>query len=292
MALKEVNLLRLIAEGGLSIILYWLIRSLRWHLLLKGSGMIVPFFDVYMCTAVSLAFSIFTPLQSGEVLKVELLRKYGMLERFPGYGSFLVERALDLATVLTIACISLLTTFSIPIKKFYLLYFIAALISAGAAGIFALHKLKSNGKVQLLLNSIFECVREVPNLVLVILITCISWASVAFICYIFLHCGSLQLDFLKTVALMSTITLIGICSLIPGGLGISEAGTSQVLVWFGFASTAAQTGSLVLRFSSLVAAILGVAHLLLWRLMRRHRNRQSAELYLHISKNSDTGSAG
>ncbi|MGD0400938.1 MAG: lysylphosphatidylglycerol synthase transmembrane domain-containing protein [Syntrophobacteraceae bacterium] len=275
-ALKEVNLIHLIGYGGLSIMLYWMIRALRWHLLLKQTDTIVPFFDVYMCTAVSLSFSIFTPLQSGEMLKVELLKKYGMIQRYPGYGSFLVERALDLVTVLTIAGISLLTALSFLPDRSYAFYLIAASLSFSLIGIYALYKLRFTGRAQQLLDHMKQCIRNVPKLVLVTFITWVSWASVAFSWYILLYCGSMPLDFLKTVALMSTVTLLSILSLVPGGLGISEAGTSQVLIWLGFASTAAQTGTLLLRSYSIIAIGLGVAHLALWKMVRKLRSRRSA----------------
>ena len=276
LALKEVNLIHLGGYGGLSIMLYWMIRALRWHLLLKRTGTIVPFFDIYMCTAVSLSFSIFTPLQSGEMIKVELLKKYGMIQRFPGYGSFLVERALDLATVLTIAGISLLTALSFLPHRSYAFYVIAASISFSVIGIYTLYKLRFTGRAQQLLDCMNQCTRNVPGLLLVTFITCVSWASVALSWYILLYCGSLPLDFFKTLALMSTVTLITILSLIPGGLGISEAGTSQVLIWLGFTSTAAQTGTLLLRSYSIIAIVLGVAHLGLWKIVRKCRGRRSA----------------
>ena len=292
LALKEVNLIYLIGYGGLSIMLYWMIRALRWHLLLKRTDTIVPFFDVYMCTAVSLSFSIFTPLQSGEMLKVELLKKYGMIQRFPGYGSFLVERALDLVTVLTIAGISLLTAINILPDRSYAFYLIAASILFSVIGIYTLYKLQFTGRAQQLLDNMKECIRNVPKLLLVTFITCVSWASVAFSWYILLHCGSLPLDFLKTLALMSIVTLISILSLIPGGLGISEAGTSQVLIWFGFASAAAQTGTLVLRSYSIIAIALGVAHLALWKMVQKRRSRRSAAgTFAIVSTEADTAGA-
>lgn len=276
LALKEVNLIPLIGYGGSSIMLYWMIRALRWHLLLKRTGTIIPFFDLYMCTAVSLSFSIFTPLQSGEMLKVELLKKYGMIRRIPGYGSFLVERAMDLATVVTIAGISLLTTLNVLSDRSYAFYLIAGAISFAVIGIYTIYKLRFTGRAQQLLDNMNQCIRNVPGLLLVTFVTCVSWASVAFSWYILLYCGSLQLDFPKTLALMSTVTLISILSLIPGGLGISEAGTSQVLIWLGFASTAAQTGTLVLRSYSIIAIALGVAHLAVWKIVRKLRNRRSS----------------
>jgi uncharacterized membrane protein YbhN (UPF0104 family) len=276
LALKQVNLIYLAGYGGSSIMLYWMIRALRWHLLLKRTDTNVPFFDIYMCTAVSLSFSIFTPLQSGEVVKVELLKKYGMMERFPGYGSFLVERVLDLATVLIIAGVSLLTALDVLLDRSYAFYLIVASVLFGVASIYILHKLRFTGRAQQLLDNMKQCIGNAPKLLQVTIITCVSWASVALSWYILLYCGSLPLDFFKTVALMATVTIITILSLVPGGLGISEAGTSQVLILLGFAPAAAQTGTLVLRSYSIIAIALGVAHLALWKIVRKRRDRRLA----------------
>lgn len=108
--LKTVNLTCLIAGGGTSIVVYWLLRTLRWHILLRQTGTRVPLFDLHMCTAVSRSFALFTPFQSEEMLKIELLKKHGLIQRSPGYGTFLIERVLDLAALLAMACVSLLTT--------------------------------------------------------------------------------------------------------------------------------------------------------------------------------------
>ena len=75
---------------------------------------------------------------------------------------------------------------------------------------------------------------------------------------------------------MSIVALIGILSFIPGGLGISEAGSSQLLIHFGIAVAAAQAGSLVLRSYSLISIVLGIGHLGLWKLVRARRSRRLA----------------
>lgn len=272
--LRHVNLTCLIAGGGASIVAYWMLRTLRWHILLRRTGTRVPLLDLHMCTAVSLSFALFTPLQSGEMLKIELLKKYGMIRRSPGYGSFLVERALDLATLLTMACVSLLTTINILRSRTYAWCILGGLVLACVAGLIVLAKLRLKGRLQQLLEHMRQCVGDVPTLVLVLVITCVSWASVAFSWQVFLYSGGIHLGFAKAVALMSIVALISILSLIPGGVGISEAGTSQMLIHFGFALAAAQAGSLVLRSYSLVAIVLGAAHLWLWKLVRARRNRR------------------
>jgi uncharacterized membrane protein YbhN (UPF0104 family) len=274
--LREVNLTLLLVGGGASIVVYWMLRTLRWHILLRRTDTHVPLLDLYMCTAVSLSFALFTPLQSGEMLKIELLKKYGMIQRSPGYGSFLVERALDLATLLTMACVSLLTTLNILPNRTYAYYILGCLVLVYVAGLIALAKLRLKGRPQQLMEHMRQCVGNLPTLVLVTAITCVSWASVALSWQVFLYSGGIHLGFAKVVALMSIVALISILSLIPGGVGVSEVGTSQLLIHFGSAVPIAQAGSLVLRSYSLVAIALGTGHLGLWKLVRSRRSRRLA----------------
>lgn len=233
--LRDVNLTCLVAGGGASIVVYWMIRTLRWHILLRRTGTHVPLLDLHMCTAVSLSFALFTPRQSGEMFKIELLKKYGMIQRSPGYGSFLVERALDLATLLTMACVSLLTSLNILPNRTLAYYILGGLVLACVAGLIVLTKLRLKGQPQPLLEHMRQCVGDVPTMVLVMAITCVSWVLVAFSWQVFLYSGGIHLGFAKTVALMSIVALISVLSLIPGGLGISEAGTSQLLIHFSVA---------------------------------------------------------
>jgi uncharacterized membrane protein YbhN (UPF0104 family) len=274
--LRDVNLTLLIVGSGASIVVYWVLRTLRWHILLRRTDTHVPLVDLYMCTAVSLSFAIFTPLQSGEMLKIELLKKYGMIKRSPGYGSFLVERALDLATLLTTACVSLLTILNILPNRTYAYYILGCLVLVYVAGLIALAKLRLKGRPQQLVEHMRQCVGNVPTLILVAAITCVSWASVALSWQILLYSGGIHLSFVKTVALMSIVALISILSLIPGGVGVSEVGTSQLLIHFGFVAAIAQAGSLLLRCYSLVTIALGTGHLGLWKLVRFHRSHRLA----------------
>jgi uncharacterized membrane protein YbhN (UPF0104 family) len=274
--LRDVNLTLLIVGGGASIVAYWILRTLRWHILLRRTDTHVPFLDLYMCTAVSLSFALFTPLQSGEMLKIELLKKYGMIRRLPGYGSFLVERALDLAILLTMACVSLLTIVDILPNRTYAYAILGCLVLVCVAGLIALAKLRLKGRPQQLMQTMRQCVGNVPTLVMVTAISCVSWASVAFSWQVFLYSGGIHLSLAQAVALMSIVALISILSLIPGGIGVSEVGTSQMLIHFGVAAAVAQAGSLVLRCYSLVAIGLGAGHLGLWKLVRSRRSRRLA----------------
>ena len=72
---------------------------------------------------------------------------------------------------------------------------------------------------------------------------------------------------------MAVVALISILSLIPGGVGISEASTTQILIQYGLAAPAAQAGLLVLRSYFVLAIALGAAHLGAWQVARLYRRR-------------------
>lgn len=275
--IRDVDLTYLIAGGGASIMGYWMLRGLRWQILLRRTDTHVPLLDVYLCTSVALSFALFTPLQSGEMLKVELLKKYGLLQRMPGYGSFLVEKAFDLVILVAMACVSLLTVLDVLPSPSYAYGILGVMVIACIVGVIMLMKVQMKGRPQQLLETMRQCVGDVSTLLLLTLITSVSWASVAFSWQVFLYAGGIHVDFIKAVALMSIVALISILSLIPGGLGVSEAGTAQVLMHFGVTAAAAQAGSIVLRSYSVVAIALGLGHLGVWKAVRLHRQRRDRQ---------------
>jgi uncharacterized membrane protein YbhN (UPF0104 family) len=272
--LGAVNLLILIVGGGGSLVGYWALRTIRWRILLSRTDTHVPLIDLYLCTAVSLSFAMFTPLQSGEMLKIELLKKYGMVQRFPGYGSFLVERALDMVALLSVGCLSLLTTLDILPNRAYAYYILGCIVLLCLVGSIAIWKLRLRGRPQLLLMTMRQCIGDARTLILVSGITCVSWASVAFSWQLFLYSAGINIGFVNALALMSVVSLISIASLIPGGVGISEVGSSTILMRFGLAASTAQAGAIVLRSLSLVAIALGAGHLGVWKLVRLGRSRR------------------
>lgn len=267
-ALGRIDLWMAAAGGGATFIVYWMLRTLRWHVLLRRTGTHVPLFDLYMCTAVSLAFALFTPLQSGEMLKVELLKKNGLIQRSPGYGAFLVERALDMLALAAIGSMGLVTTFRlVPAASGF--WFLGGLALVAVGGLAALWKWEPSGRLHRVLVHARQSVGDARTLALVVVITAVSWAAVGINWQVFLHASGIEPGFGRTMALMSMVTVASILSMVPGGIGVSEAGTSGLLTHLGCSPAIAQAGALVLRSGSLVAIVLGAGHWALWKSVRR-----------------------
>jgi uncharacterized membrane protein YbhN (UPF0104 family) len=246
--------------GGGAIIAYWIVRALRWRILMGGMNVHTRFIDLYLCSSVALSLSVLTPLQSGEALKVELLRKYGGLERAPGYSAFLLERVADLYVVFAIGAVALLSS-----TACHALLLVAVFIVLPIASYLALHRVRVPGRLGEFVSHLQGGVGTPWALALLLLTTFLGWAIVAFGWHASLYSLSIRLDFTQVLGLLSVITLATIASFIPGGLGIAEAGTAEMLKRYGVDAPLAQAGALALRGFSILVVLLGVVHLLLLR---------------------------
>jgi uncharacterized membrane protein YbhN (UPF0104 family) len=71
---RQANLWLFFAVSGVTTLICWAFRALRWHVLLRRLGTDINLVDLYLCCAVALSLSIIKPFQSGEMLKVELVK--------------------------------------------------------------------------------------------------------------------------------------------------------------------------------------------------------------------------
>lgn len=274
--LEHADLFYLIGGGATSIIIYWLLRTMRWFILLKNLNVQVSFFDIYMCSAVSLGFSIITPFQSGEALKVELLKKYGTIERMSGYSSFAVERAIDLFVVATMATISILGIFDIGINKSILIYSWVVLLFLLMTSVMAVKKFQIRGMVGDFISRSGLCISNAQTLIMVIILTVCSWTMVAIGWQICLYSISVDIGLQKSLALTFIVSILNILSFIPGAVGISEASIAEVLMRFSQSPASAQAGALVLRLYGILALLLSVIHLIVWKVLKvRQENNDS-----------------
>jgi uncharacterized membrane protein YbhN (UPF0104 family) len=64
--------------------------------------------------------------------------------------------------------------------------------------------------------------------------------------------------------IMSTLVPVHILSLVPGGVGIAEAGLTLFLLHLGQPAPLAQAGALMLRFYGIMILALAVLHWFIW----------------------------
>jgi uncharacterized membrane protein YbhN (UPF0104 family) len=233
--------------GSVAILGYWLTRAFRWSYLMRGMDNRPAFSQLYLCSAVALSLSVFTPLQAGEALKVELLRKHAGGTRLAGYSAFLIERAADLYVVGAMAAIALAT----PLVA-------VSLLALPIAGWWLLRRAHPG-------------VGSPRSLTVVLAATALGWMIVALGWMACLRSVSIRLDLPELLGLVSLVTLASIFSFIPAGLGVADASAAALLIRHGVEPSLAQAGALALRGFSLLIIALGALHLLA---LRRRGRRQ------------------
>jgi uncharacterized membrane protein YbhN (UPF0104 family) len=269
--IKNADLLWLLGAGAASILVFGLLRTWRWFILLNNLNIKINYIDLHLCNTASMCLTIVTPFQSGEMLKVELLKKSGLIERFSGYSSFAAERIIDLFVVVSMAAISVLTNFNLAIDRSNIVYMWAMLLLLLIAGSLAVNKVPAKGKFGKFLVHLRACTRNWKSLLLVILLTFGAWTMVAMGWQICLYSISINLGFQKSMALMSMTTIINILSFVPGAVGVSEVSVAEFLNRMDINLVSAQAGALILRFYSLLIICVGAIHFLLWKILRIRR---------------------
>lgn len=263
--LKQSNLPIFFIGATVSLILYWLARCLRWYVLLRDENKSVPFFKLYLYTAITVSFSTITPFQAGEALKVELLKKHNAT-RMSGYTNFAIERMLDLVTILAFALFGLSGEIKSQLTN-YIYFIVFGLAAFGGILLAVIFLFPSN-----YFDKIRQILRErIKPLVLiqVAFLTFISWVLTAWGWHLALQSIGIYLDFHQIALLLSLTALAGILSFVPGAVGVSEISISQILLNIGYQTNLAQTGALAIRGYALMIIILGLIHLIILKFSER-----------------------
>lgn len=267
-ALGAADLLLLVGGGGGSILAVWLTRTLRWHLLVRQLGLQVRFRDLYYCTALALGLATVTPLQSGELIKLRLLRRYTAVDLTQGLGTFAAERAADLLVIALFALAAMLLLPPLMVTRFELVPIlgvlaIAALVLNPPVATRLLPK-RARGLLAALSST-----RSTPGVrTRLFLLTVVCWGTTAAGWQVSLRSVGVEIDLVQSVALVCVVTLVNVLSLVPGGLGVSEVSTAAFLGQLGISAPEAQAGALAIRVYGLMILVLSVFHLLVvsgWR---------------------------
>lgn len=271
LTISKTNLAIFIIGSIITIKVFWLVRALRWLTLLKAVGYRnIPLKNIYFATSTSLALSVVTPVQSGELLKVEILKKYfPKLSRTDGYLSLIFERILDLLFVVLIATISLaVSPFKMPtgILQFIGFSFCAATFLllifrkkiAGYSSTFREIKAK------------FSLALKRPIVLFMLCIyTLIAWTSIIFGWWLALLSLGIVVGKLEIISLTTGMTLINVMSLIPGAIGVSEVGIAIWLEFLGVGTNQSAAGSVIIRLYGLMSVVLGLVSLALYSIQRK-----------------------
>jgi uncharacterized membrane protein YbhN (UPF0104 family) len=250
---------------AVTIFFFWLFRTMRWFVLLKASHIYIDFYHLYLVGSVSMAFALLTPFQSGEALKVEMLKKTGDLARTSGYGIFFTEKIIDLMVVLLMA-VSGIIFGAVNILNKRAIFITVALIMICFTFFFVIiRRISPDNFLGRFFQPLNQCVKDWNVMAKVVILTIVGWLFVILGWYASLRSISISVSFYETTAMTAVTTLINILSFIPWSLGISEVSITSFLVYLKQDIPLAQAGSLIIRIYALVALIMGFILFIIWK---------------------------
>lgn len=281
-SLQQADWPWLLVSGISSTLVYWWLRALRWDYLLKQLNISIPLSRLYWYIALSLSLAILTPMQSGEVLKIELLKRHGVLDRLPGYTLLFVERVADLMAITTLSLIAVLLGV-IPVIPQYSLS--AILISTTVLlGLFTGLLLLDSVRRAFL--SVWSHLRtllpDIRSYTTLLSLTLLGWIVTALGWQGAIRASGIELDLIRAIVLTASVTLINVLSVVPGAIGVSEFSVALLLKKWCFVDSAAQTGAIMLRMYGLLIVGIGLLHLIIYRVLNSQENLEF--LISHHSK--------
>lgn len=118
-----------------------------------------------------------TPTQSGEMLKVEFLRKRGLMERFPGCSSFLLERFADFCVIVVLALFGLSGRMAF-VRRETLMVFLGITLATLLAAIIVAFRVGFRGRTGEMQNWLRACVKNPTRFFLILFLTVSSWTVI------------------------------------------------------------------------------------------------------------------
>ncbi len=238
---------------------YWGLRAVRWWWLLRIVGHEVSWWRAYWISALVLGVANFTPAQSGEALKVELLRRYANLGRSEGYGSFFIERVLDLYVLLGMGFLGAIGGLGLWSQSVTLFLGIGAVVATVVGG-GLLWGVRLPGRAGAFLATVRGAVPSRWELLGLFGLTLVGWSLIALIWWSALRAVGVELAYVDAMMLLCGVTILSVISMVPGGLGVGEVALTEVLVQFGCPESLALAGALSVRCTALVGLIVAAVH--------------------------------
>lgn len=258
------------------------IRSLRWGFIINQPKEIKK---NYIVKTIGLFAGNFSPMRSaGEILNAVAGKNINKISISEGLSAGLTERFFDLSIA---GALLIIVGFSIP--KFKYIALIGGLFSIALVILvylvnwnqkaslwlfkklhYVLNKLpinknkldNLNEKISNGLESMIEYTRSFTsfrNLVFVLLLTAVSWLMECLRLYIVFCAFNIKISFVAIIIIFFLANLIGIVTILPGGIGSIELSLTALFVLFGVSGALAGTVALTDRLVSFwVVSVLGL----------------------------------
>lgn len=195
-------------------------------------------------------FAVYSPGKVGELMKLDLFKKNGVRRTYC-FASVVVSRSFDL---LVVTMLSLGVIFSMGLD----LLPIAAALAIALLGVFVVYRLGIfKTFVSNMLDS-FRTLLDFKSVLIVFVLSLSIWVADASIPYIVLRTLGYNVDFFQTAATYFASLIIGLISMVPGGLGAADFSFSYGMhSLFGVAEADAVSAIVSMRIITFATFALG-----------------------------------
>lgn len=217
----------------------WLMLFLRWNVLLKNSNIHIPLKENLLIYFAGFALSV-SPGKSGELLKSILLKNKFNVKRTTSVSIIFVERLYDIIGAVAVSFIGIMYLGvelipSIIIASMLIVFVLFSVYSKTSFNILIklFNKIKFLKKFTTTIENSHEVIRESSSFkigfissILTIIYRLIEAVAVYFV---LLGFGIDIIPYLALAATYSSSIILGAITMIPGGLGVTEASLAGLL---------------------------------------------------------------
>lgn len=246
----------------------FVIRTFRWIAFLRSCGIHITLKDAYFIVVPSIALALFTPAQTGDLLKIEFLKRSHKIPRRESFATVFVEKAMDFALIFVVFLFAI-GYYSLKTFSFNYGIIVFALFIAASIVLVLLHWMwKKKRKIMVpIIANIKRLLQDHTMLLYTLFLTVLYWTLVCLNWIYVAKVVGISIGFFQMLGVLSIATMLGLISLIPGGLGVMDYGT--VLLLHTFMNIQADQGTVfVLSYRLYTVVTYGIAYL---HLAFRHR---------------------
>ncbi|MGM8227437.1 lysylphosphatidylglycerol synthase transmembrane domain-containing protein [Cellvibrio sp. ARAG 10.3] len=243
----------------------FLLRYLRWYWLLWRAQCTIPFWEGYLCYLSGFAFTA-SPGKVGELVRVRYLLNHNVHPSVT-ISAFIYERALDLLVVLLIgSLVALVFDFFVWIAISIVLIIVAIIFVVRYPHflrmiVFFLRRFGFK-RLSILMRLFTKGIRGISrwltfkDLAVSLILGATAWliVSLSFV-WLLNHIGE-GLPIYTAISIYPVAMLVGALSMLPGGIGTTEAAITFQLVFYGVSTVMAGLLAICIRISTLWFAII------------------------------------
>jgi len=211
----------------------WLLRGLRYKIILSGIGIHCSFLFSTGCIFVSQTANLIVPARLGDMVRVFMLKHEYGASISQGISSIVVERVFDIVTVALLGAVSLLFVFNVPDEFFWLI--ILTLVLGAGFFIFLLisdrfvSKNRYIGILLAMLDQIRQVALSVKSVIVLSTSSIVIWLFDVFVCLLVAMMFGVTIPFAVVMLAIVVGNLVKAVPLTPGGVGTYELAVAAIL---------------------------------------------------------------